>query len=207
MFGGLLFFIVVLFLAFGPLKGTLEDKFVIPGSDAQRATDVLAAKFGARNGGTLQVVMQAPAGQRLDAPDRKAAIASALADAGKAEHATNVDGPFKNDNQRFSKTDPRIGYAEVQFDEDGFELDRAKIVDLEDAIEGEADHGRRHDRVHRRCRAGAAGAGGERVHRLREWRCSCCCSCSARSSRPACRSSSRCSRWARRSACSTCSRT
>ena len=71
---GLLFFIVVSFLAFGPLKGTLENKFSIPGSDAQKATDVLAAKFGERNGAVLQVVMVAPAGQRLDSPERKAAI-------------------------------------------------------------------------------------------------------------------------------------
>ena len=46
--GGLLAFIVMMFLAFGPLKGTLENKFVIPGSDAQKATDLLKAKFGAR---------------------------------------------------------------------------------------------------------------------------------------------------------------
>ena len=32
VFGGLLTFIVISFLAFGPLKGTLENKFVIPGS-------------------------------------------------------------------------------------------------------------------------------------------------------------------------------
>ena len=56
VFGGLLTFIVISFLAFGPLKGTLENKFVIPGSDAQKATDVLKAKFGARNGAILQIV-------------------------------------------------------------------------------------------------------------------------------------------------------
>ena len=33
--GGLLTFIVITFVAFGPLRGTLENKFVIPGSDAQ----------------------------------------------------------------------------------------------------------------------------------------------------------------------------
>ena len=51
---------MISFLAFGPLKGTLENKFVIPGSDAQKATDVLKAKFGARNGAILQVVFNAP---------------------------------------------------------------------------------------------------------------------------------------------------
>jgi RND superfamily putative drug exporter len=135
VFGGLLFFFVISFLAFGPLKGTLENKFVIPGSDAQKATDVLAAKFGERNGAVLQVVFKAPDG-RLDSPARKAAIAVALANAAKAPSATEVTGPFADNNQRFSKTDPRIGYAEVQFSKDGFELSRTKVVALEDSIQG-----------------------------------------------------------------------
>jgi RND superfamily putative drug exporter len=131
---GLLFFVIVFFLAVGPLRGTLENKFSIPGSDAQKATDVLKAKFGERNGAVLQIVMDAPSGQRLDTPERKAAIDKALAEARKAQSATDVTGPFADDNQRFSKTDPRIGYAEVQFSEDGFQLDRPKIVALEDSI-------------------------------------------------------------------------
>ncbi|MDX6539896.1 MAG: putative drug exporter of the superfamily, partial [Gaiellales bacterium] len=133
VFGGLLAFIVISFLAFGPLKGTLQNKFVIPGSDAQKATDLLKAKFGARNGAILQVVFDAKSG-RLDTPQRRAAIAQALAKAGKAQYATNVSGPFADNNQRFSKTDPRIGYAEVQFSKDGFELSRSKIVKLEDSM-------------------------------------------------------------------------
>jgi len=59
VFGGLGFFVVILFLAFGPLRGTLENKFVIPGSDVQTASDVLKDRFGARNGAVLQVVMNA----------------------------------------------------------------------------------------------------------------------------------------------------
>ena len=47
-----------------------------------------------------------------------------------------MTGPFADDNQRFSTTDPRIGYAEVQFSKDGFQLDRAKVVKLEDTIDG-----------------------------------------------------------------------
>ena len=106
VFGGLLSFIVISFLAFGPLKGTLENKFVIPGSDAQKATDVLKAKFGARNGAVLQVVFNAADG-RLDTPERKAAIDAALADGrqGRSTRPTSA-GPFADNNQRFSKTRP-----------------------------------------------------------------------------------------------------
>src|SRR6185436_16888189 len=88
VFGGLGFFILICFLAFGPLRGTLENKFVIPGSDVQTASDVLKDRFGARNGAVLQVVMNAPEGQRLDSADRQAEIAAALAVARKADSAT-----------------------------------------------------------------------------------------------------------------------
>jgi len=67
VFGGLFLFILICFLAFGPLKGTLENKFVIPGSDAQKATDVLKSKFDARNGAILQVVFAADSGKLDDA--------------------------------------------------------------------------------------------------------------------------------------------
>jgi len=134
VFGGLGFFILICFLAFGPLRGTLENKFVIPGSDVQTASDVLKDRFGARNGAVLQVVMNAPEGQRLDSADRQAAIAAALAVARKADSATDVKSPFDDENQRLSTTDPRIGYAEVQFSKDGFQLSRTKILDLEKQI-------------------------------------------------------------------------
>ena len=134
VFGGLFIFILICFLAFGPLKGTLENKFVIPGSDAQKATDVLKAKFGARNGAILQIVFNAKNG-KLDTPQRRAALSSALAKARGEQYATNVSGPFADSNQRLSKTHPGIGYAEVQFSKDGFQLSRSKIVKLEDSID------------------------------------------------------------------------
>ena len=131
VFGGLFLFILICFLAFGPLKGTLENKFVIPGSDAQKATDVLKSKFGARNGAILQVVFAADSG-KLDTPERRAALNDALRLAGKEKYVTNVSGPFADNDQRLSKTHPGIGYAEVQFSKDGFQLTRSKIVSLED---------------------------------------------------------------------------
>ena len=139
VFGGLLTFIVISFLAFGPLKGTLENKFVIPGSDAQKATDLLKAKFGARNGAILQIVFKAPAGEKLSSPKDRAAISAALAQAAKARYATDVKSPFADNNQRLSKSHPNIGYAEVQFDKDGFQLSRSKMVKLEDAITATMD--------------------------------------------------------------------
>ncbi|HEY3614249.1 MAG TPA: MMPL family transporter, partial [Gaiellales bacterium] len=133
VFGGFIAFIVICFLAFGPLKGTLENKFVIPGSDAQKATDVLKSKFGARNGAILQVVYDAKSG-KLASPERRAALQSSLGLAAKQKYVTNVSGPFADGNQRLSKTHPGIGYAEIQYSKDGFELTRSKVVALEDSM-------------------------------------------------------------------------
>ena len=153
-----------LFLAFGPLKGTLENKFVIPGSDAQKATDVLKAKFGARNGAILQIVFNKPDG-KLAAPAQRAAIDSALALAAKEQYATNVSGPFADNNQRLSKSHPGIGYAEVQFSKDGFQLIAQQDRQARGLDDGHARQGRHPDGVHGRRRPAAAGTGRERVAR------------------------------------------
>ena len=52
--------------------------------------------------------------------------------ASKEKYVTNVSGPFADNDQRLSKSHPGIGYAEVQFSKDGFQLTRSKIVSLED---------------------------------------------------------------------------
>src|ERR1700761_491732 len=46
--------------------GKLINDFKIPGSDTQKATDLITSKFGAQKGAALRVVVAAPAGKRLD---------------------------------------------------------------------------------------------------------------------------------------------
>src|SRR5215216_7864671 len=59
--------------------GSLKDEFDIPGSDTQKATDLIEAEFASEQGGVLNLVFAAPEGQRLDTPKRKAAIAAEIA--------------------------------------------------------------------------------------------------------------------------------
>src|SRR3954462_14221410 len=61
------------------IGGSLRDEFSIPGSDTQRATDLIEAEFASEQGAVLNIVFAAPAGQRLAAPERKAAITRAIA--------------------------------------------------------------------------------------------------------------------------------
>src|SRR4051812_19223844 len=71
--------IVLLVVLVATVGGGLRDEFTIPGSETQKATDLIESEFAAEQGGVLNVVFAAPVGQRLDTPARKAAIAKAVA--------------------------------------------------------------------------------------------------------------------------------
>jgi RND superfamily putative drug exporter len=128
--------LVALLVLFG---GSLKDEFEIPGSDTQRATDLLESEFAAEQGGVLNLVFAAPEGERLDTPERKAAIAAAVAEIQGPEFEANEDragitsvgDPF--DEQTFSD-DGRIAYTEAQFDRMIFEEDRDAVVAVQDAV-------------------------------------------------------------------------
>jgi RND superfamily putative drug exporter len=119
--------------------GSLRDEFEIPGSDTQKATDLIESQFSSEQGGVLNLVFAAPAGQRLDTPVRKAAVERAVAHLRSAEFEpkgdeaglTSVDDPF--DARTFSN-DGRIAYAEAQFDQTIEPADRDAVVAVEDAV-------------------------------------------------------------------------
>ena len=68
---GIIAALIVIVIAFG---GGLKDEFEIPGSETQKATDLIEAEFASEQGGVLNLVFAAPEGERLDTPERKAAI-------------------------------------------------------------------------------------------------------------------------------------
>jgi RND superfamily putative drug exporter len=119
--------------------GGLKDEFEIPGSEAQKATDLVEAEFQAEQGGVLNLVFAAPAGERLDTPERKAAIGAAISRLETPDFAptedragiTEVADPF--DPNTFSD-DGRIAYAQAQFDRVIYEADRKAVVAVEDAV-------------------------------------------------------------------------
>ena len=63
---------LAIFVVLGGLNaafhGTLINDFNLPGTDVQRATDLINAKFPVQKGAALRVVVAAPPGQRLDTP-------------------------------------------------------------------------------------------------------------------------------------------
>src|SRR3954466_7348054 len=81
--GGGLAGLVLLIGLNAAFHGKLINDFKIPGSDTQKATDLITSKFGAQKGAALRVVVAAPSGQRLDTGARRDAIRRMLV-AGKA---------------------------------------------------------------------------------------------------------------------------
>jgi RND superfamily putative drug exporter len=131
--------IVVLIGLVITVGGSLRDEFEIPGSDTQRATDLIESKFASEQGAVLNIVFAAPDGQRLDTPERKAAIEKAVALIQTGEFKPTADkagiesvgDPFSPDT--FSDNG-RIAYTEAQFDQTIEDKDRDSVVAVEDAV-------------------------------------------------------------------------
>ena len=126
------------------IGGSLKDEFSIPGSETQKATDLIKAEFSSEQGAVLNIVFAAPEGQRLDTPERKAAIQKAIARLRSPEFKPTDDkaglesvaNPFNKDT--FSD-DGRIAYAEAQFNETIETEDRDEVVAVEDAVREEVE--------------------------------------------------------------------
>jgi putative drug exporter of the RND superfamily len=131
--------VVLLVVLVGAVGGDLKDEFEIPGSDTQKATDLIESEFAAEQGGVLNLVFAAPEGQTLDTPERTAAIEDAIAKLQTAEFKPTEDeagiesvgDPFSEDTV---SDDGRIAYAEAQFDRIIYEEDREAVVAVQDTV-------------------------------------------------------------------------
>ncbi len=131
--------VALLIVLVGTVGGSLRDEFEIPGSDTQKATDLIESEFQTEQGSVLNIVFAAPSGQRLDTPARKAAIESAVEELRSPEFKPtddkagleSVEDPF---NKNTFSDDGRIAYSEAQFDRVIYDDDRNSVVAVEDAV-------------------------------------------------------------------------
>ena len=138
VFVGWLGIVVVLVALVGTVGGELRDEFDIPGSETQKATDLIEAEFASEQGGVLNVVFAAPEGERLDTPERRAAVMAAVARLRSPDFKptedkaglTSVGNPFTEET--FSD-DGRVAYAEAQFDRVIYDKDREAVLAVQDA--------------------------------------------------------------------------
>ena len=134
--GGIIVVLIVLVSAFGGgLRTSSRSRARTPSGQPTSSRRSSPSEQGA----VLNLVFAAPEGQRLDTPERKAAIESAIAKlktgefkpTGRHGRHRSVGDPFSKDT--FSD-DGRIAYAEAQFSETIETEDRDQVVAVEDSV-------------------------------------------------------------------------
>ena len=117
--------LIVLVATFG---GSLKDAFEIPGSETQKATDLIESEFASEQGGVLNVVFAAPEGSAWTRPSASKRSRKRSRSSEPRVQAHQGQGW---DRQRRHPFDPntvsddgRIAYAEAQFDRVVYAKDR-----------------------------------------------------------------------------------
>ncbi|MGW2786062.1 MMPL family transporter [Streptomyces populi] len=121
--------------ASAPVAGS--SSFSIPGTEAQKAFDLLESRFPgmSADGATARVVFKAPTGEKMADKDNKAAVEKAVKVLGTGSEVTSVTDPFKV--HAVSK-DGTIAYASVRYEVSGMELKDAS----KDALKAAAQDAR-----------------------------------------------------------------
>src|SRR5215218_1356218 len=114
----------------GTVGGTLIDDLVAPGSQSERAMDLLDERFPEAAGGSAMAVFAVDEGRTLGS--RREVIDAALARIAAVEHVVAVADPFEAGT---ISPDGRIGFAELAFDLPASDLGPAPFEALADAIE------------------------------------------------------------------------
>ena len=119
-------------------SGTFSSKFEVPGTESQRAQDLLHEKYPGAGGASARVVYVAPEGEKLTDPENKAAVMESAERAGKAKDVAQVVDPY---TAKAISKDGRIGYADVIYPMPADEVDDPAREELEKSAEPAAAEG------------------------------------------------------------------
>ncbi|MDT0610024.1 MMPL family transporter [Streptomyces lancefieldiae] len=124
--------------ASAPPAGTTS--FSIPGTEAQKAFDLLEQRFPGQSadGATARVVFKAPSGEKMTDADNKAAVEKTVGELADGSEVASVADPYTGN--AVSK-DGTIAYASVKYDVSGMELEESTKDALEDAAQQARDAG------------------------------------------------------------------
>ncbi|MFJ4693979.1 MMPL family transporter [Streptomyces sp. NPDC088766] len=105
--------------ASAPAPGTTS--FSIPGTEAQKAFDLLEQRFpgASADGGTGRIVFKAPEGQKMTDAGNRATVAKTVEELGAGSEVVSVTDPFTTN--AVSK-DGTVAYTSVKYDVPGMEL-------------------------------------------------------------------------------------
>jgi RND superfamily putative drug exporter len=109
--------------------GTFAGDFSAPGSQSERAMQLLDEKFPEASQGKALVVFAVEDGTTLQ--DHRQDVEALLADVAGADHVTHVADPF---TARTVSDDGRIGYAELSLDAPAVELGKGSFTPLTELV-------------------------------------------------------------------------
>lgn len=112
--------------------GQFADRFSAPGTESQRAVDLLLERFPARAGDDATLVFFTEDGT-LRTAARRAAVAAVLADVARQEGVTDVSDPFASPRTGQVSRDGTVAFARVQYDREAEEFDEAPDDGLAEA--------------------------------------------------------------------------
>ncbi|MGW3954430.1 MMPL family transporter [Streptomyces sp. NPDC004752] len=117
-----------------------NTSFSIPGTEAQKAFDLLEQRFPgmSADGATARVVFKAPSGEKMTDKDNKATVEKTVKELGDGSEVASVADPYTG--KAVSK-DGTIAYASVKYKVSGMELEDSSRDALNRAAEDARDAG------------------------------------------------------------------
>jgi putative drug exporter of the RND superfamily len=106
-------------------------------TESQRATDLLKRDFPTQAGDTDQIVLHARAGKVTD-PGIRSRVAPMLAKVAHLPHVTGVVSPYTKAGADQISSDGKIAFAEVAFDQLGFDVPQAdakKVISVAQGVD------------------------------------------------------------------------
>ncbi|MFJ7302323.1 MMPL family transporter [Streptomyces sp. NPDC099088] len=124
--------------ASAPVAGA--SSFSIPGTEAQKAFDLLESRFPgmSADGATARVVFKAPEGEKMADKDNRATVEKTVKVLRTGSEVTSVDDPFTT--HTVSK-DGSVAYTSVKYKVSGMELEDSSKDALESAAQDARDAG------------------------------------------------------------------
>ncbi|MFF4863718.1 MMPL family transporter [Streptomyces sp. NPDC001231] len=117
-----------------------NTSFSIPGTEAQKAFDLLEQRFpgASADGATARVVFKAPSGEKMTDAGNKATVEKTVEDLSRGSEVASVADPYTG---RAVSQDGTIAYASVRYKVSGMELEDSSRTALNEAAQHARDAG------------------------------------------------------------------
>ncbi|MBC7272031.1 MAG: MMPL family transporter, partial [Streptomyces sp.] len=124
--------------ASAPTPGSTS--FSIPGTEAQKAFDLLEERFPgmSADGATARVVFKAPEGEKMTDAEHKTTVEKAVSELSDGSEVESVADPYQ---ANAVSEDGTVAYAQVRYDVSGMELEDSTKDALEQAAADARDTG------------------------------------------------------------------